>query len=153
MVACLSTLLTVDRPVYALKPKLEIIDEGVCNGMNDSNVWIRRLERSKRYLLNKATGDIKQYVKTKLLHRQQLATFIFQGRNQMKGYYGNLIAELLVDEATAVVVLTKQTAELPLIMEMDDESIVHIVYHVYNLTKLHMYIINQRLAAMEAGSL
>lgn len=44
----------------------------------------------KRYLLNKATGDIKQYVKTKLLHRQQLVTFIFQGRNQIKGNYGNL---------------------------------------------------------------
>ncbi|KOM54759.1 hypothetical protein LR48_Vigan10g065100 [Vigna angularis] len=35
--------------------------------------------------------------------------------------------------------------------EMDDESIVHLVYHAYNLTKLCMYIINQRLEAMEAG--
>ncbi|BAT98024.1 hypothetical protein VIGAN_09162600 [Vigna angularis var. angularis] len=35
--------------------------------------------------------------------------------------------------------------------EMDDESIVHLVYHAYNLTKFHMYIINQRLEAMEAG--
>ncbi|WVY95571.1 hypothetical protein V8G54_027722 [Vigna mungo] len=77
---------------------------------------------------------------------------IERGAEKEKKLIMELLHKELEEEITRIQEMMQPSASIKY-REIDDESTVDIVYHVYNLTKLHMYIINQRLAVMEAGSL